>query len=396
MARAFVYLPEPASRSLAARVVAGRSLIVRALVSTLRAGADIIGISSALRDPAMDRALKRMPDLARAVSWLDPADPGVPPPGGDPWLFVPVSAVVDATSLRGLLDPAPPAQGAVLAGSVVAGAPVVLAPTALADRLWPGLATGDPLGAELERHIAEVGPEPREAAGVFAAVRSHADLALAEEALYRRVGTGLDTGVDRFLHRRCSRWITRVLVLTPVTPNQVSLLSLLIGCAAIWCFWDPSPASAVWGLVLYALASIVDHTDGELARLTFQESRLGAHLDWAIDTIIHAGLVLSMAVTAGGRAALAVGIAAALGVTLSAWFARILPHEIEVGEAVGGALKHMGNRDIFYLLLFGFVLFRWTAPRLLLPLAIVVAVGSQAYWIGCVDRIRRSRAGWTP
>ena len=94
--------------------------------------------------------------------------------------------------------------------------------------------------------------------------------------------------------------------------------------------------------------------------------------------------------------AVAVGIAAVVGVALSAWFARILPHEIEVGEAVGGALKDMGNRDLFYLLLLGFVLFRWTAPHLLLPLAIVVALGSQAYWIGCLNRIRRSRAAGMP
>jgi len=48
------------------------------------------------------------------------------------------------------------------------------------------------------------------------------------------------------------------------------------------------------------------------------------------------------------------------------------------------------------LLLLGFVLFRWTAPHLLLPLAIVVALGSQAYWIGCLNRIRRSRAAGMP
>ncbi len=396
MAGAVVYFPEVGSHAVAPRVVAGRSLAVRALVSAFRAGAATIAVPLALRDEAVERALARMPALAAAIRWLDPARSEPPPPDGELFLFVPVSAVVDALSLRALLTPAPPPQGAILSGSVEAGAPVVLASTTLAARLWKEAADGRPLGVELARHAGEAGLEPRAAAGVFAVVKGEAGLARAEDALYERVGTGLDSGIDRLLHRRCSRWITRVLVRTPATPNQVSVLSFLIGCASIWCFWNATEASAAWGLALYALACIVDHTDGELARLTFQETHFGAQLDWVIDNIIHVGVVFGMAVSAGGPVAVAVGIAAVVGVALSAWFARILPHELEVGEAVGGALKDMGNRDLFYLLLLGFVLFRWTAPRLLLPLAIVVALGSQAYWIGCLNRIRHSRAAGMP
>ena len=396
MARAVVYFPEVGSHTVAPRVVAGRSLAVRALVSAFRAGAATIAAPLALRDEAVERALARMPALAAAIHWLDPARPEPPIPKDELWLFVPVSAVVDALSLRALLTPSPPPHGAILSGSAEAGAPVMLAAATLVARLWKDAADGRPLGVELARHADEARLEPRAVAGVFAVVKGEAGLARAEDALYERVGTGLDSGIDRLLHRRCSRWITRVLVLTPATPNQVSVLSLLIGCAAIWCFWNATETSAAGGLALYALACIVDHTDGELARLTFQETHFGALLDWVIDNIIHVGVVFGMAVSAGGPVAVAVGIAAVVGVALSAWFARILPHEIEVGEAVGGALKDMGNRDLFYLLLLGFVLFRWTAPRLLLPLAIVVALGSQAYWIGCLNRIRRSRAAGMP
>jgi phosphatidylglycerophosphate synthase len=185
-------------------------------------------------------------------------------------------------------------------------------------------------------------------------------------------------------------------VRTAVTPNQVSLASLAIGLGALWCFWHATPASALLGVVLYALASIVDHADGEIARLTFQESRFGANLDWTIDTIIHAGLVLGIGVTADGPVMTAVGVLAAAGVTLSALFARSLPHEIEVGPTVGGVLRNIANRDLFYLVLLGFAALRWLAPSLVGLEALVVAVGSQVYWIGCVARIRRlgdGRAG---
>jgi len=393
VARALLYLPEAASRALAARQIAGRPLTVRALVAAVRAGAMTVGISVSLRDPAVERALERLPAAAGAVRWLDPnVGPGADADSGDPWLLIPAPIVVDPACLRALLDPAAPAGGAVLANSRAGPAPVILAPAALVARLWPKLALGEPVGPDLARYLETARPEPRQAPGLLVAVRDEAGLVEAERALYRRVGTGWDTGVDRFLHRRCSRWITRALVRTPATPNQVSLASLAVGCAAIWCFWRATPASAAWGIAFYALASILDHSDGELARLTYQESRFGAHLDWAIDTTIHAGVVLGMGLTAGGPVAVAVGIAAAGGVTASAWFARILPHEIEVGEAVGGALEGMGNRDLFYLLLLAFGLFRWTATALLLPLAFLVALGSQAYWVACVSRIRRSRA----
>ncbi len=120
-------------------------------------------------------------------------------------------------------------------------------------------------------------------------MREASDLARAEKALEATLGIAVDSGVDRYLHRRGSRWISRLLVRTPVAPNHVSLVSLAIGLVAIWCFWHATPASALLGVLVYALACIVDHADGEIARLTFQESRLGANLDWTIDTIIHVG-----------------------------------------------------------------------------------------------------------
>jgi phosphatidylglycerophosphate synthase len=183
-----------------------------------------------------------------------------------------------------------------------------------------------------------------------------------------------------------------VLVHTPLTPNQVSLASLVIGLAAIWCFWGATPASAVAGVVLYAVACVVDHADGELARLTFQESAFGANLDWTIDTLVHAGLVLGIGLTAGGPVMVALGAFGAAGVTLSALFARYLPHEIAIGPTVGGVLRNIGNRDLFYILLAGAAALRVLAPSLVGIAAVVVGLGSQAYWVSCLARIRRF--GW--
>jgi phosphatidylglycerophosphate synthase len=298
--------------------------------------------------------------------------------------------LVDARTLAPLLTDPP--EGAGMAITDSPSAPVLLLPSAAVARLAAPLAAGAALAATLARHVEETRPKPVSAAGLCFAVRDGSDLGEAERLLYAGLGTDNDTGVDQYLHRRCSRRITRALVRTPATPNQVSTVSLVIGLAAIWCFWQASAPYAAVGVICYAVACIVDHSDGELARLTFQESRFGARLDWAIDTLIHVGLVLAMAVSAGaGPLAIAIGAVGASGVALSALFALYLPREIAVGETVGGALKNMGNRDLFYVLLLVFVLLRAVLPSTLPVLALVVAMGSQSYWIACVARIRRGR-----
>jgi phosphatidylglycerophosphate synthase len=386
---ALLYLPDDAAPRLAASRVAGRSLAVRALVAALRAGAMVIVVPVLLRDREVERALRRMPALAAAVRWVSSDTPTLAEESAS-WLLLPASSLIHVSALGGLLG-APAPRGAVLAPSASGPAPVALAPAILVATLWKDLAAGVPVGPTLGRRLAEAGAEAREATGPHVTVREVEDLARAEQALEATLGIAADSGVDRYLHRRGSRWISRALVWTPVTPNHVSLLSLAIGLVAVWCFWRATPASAFGGVLLYALASIVDHADGEIARLTFQESRLGANLDWTIDTIIHAGMVLGIGVSAGGWLMGLIGLLAAAGVTLSALFARYLPREIEVGPTVGGLLKNIANRDLFYLVLVSFAVLRWLAPPLVFLVGLVVAVGSQVYWVGCLARISRTR-----
>ena len=388
MAGALLYVPEAESAALAGTVVAGRPLALRAAVAAARAGATVIGIPAGLRTARLERLIERTRDLRGRVRWLESAGAAAEIAGRGA-LFLPVSTVVDVRTLSPLLADPPEAAGTVLSEP---GPPVLLLPAEAARRFTPAVAVGAPLGAELARHVAATRPKPLSAAGLCFAVRDGADLAESERLLYAGLGTDNDTGVDQYLHRRSSRWITRALVHTPVTPNQISGLSLVIGLGAVWCFWHGTAASAAVGVLAYALACIVDHSDGELARLTFQESRFGAHLDWAIDTVIHSALVLAMAIAAGpGWVDALIGVVGASGVALSALFARYLPREIAVGETVGGALKNMGNRDFFYALLLIFVLLRAALPAALPILALVVAMGSQSYWVACVVRIRRGR-----
>ena len=72
-----------------------------------------------------------------------------------------------------------------------------------------------------------------------------------------------DGFVSRHINRRFSRPIARLLAYTPVTPNQVSLLSFVIALGSLALFLNDHPA---WAGGAVQASSIVDGVDGDLAR----------------------------------------------------------------------------------------------------------------------------------
>lgn len=387
MLGAVLYLPDAGSASLAARVLAGRSLTARALMAAVRSGVRTVGVPSILKDAALERAVARAPHLARAVCWLD-AERSAPcePFASGPCLLLPASSLLEARALVPLAGAPCGSRGAVLARSLRSGAPVLVVPDEMTVRLWSRLIAGAPLAAELARYALERKAEPRDGAGLLMTIHDAAGLAQAERALHLALRSESDSGLDRVLHRPCSWGLTRLLSATAATPNQVTLAGLLIGALAIWCFWRATPWSALWGILLYWLANVIDHCDGELARLTFQESAFGARLDWAADTVVHTGIALAIAVT--GRCPIVLATLAATGVALSAWLAPRAPRDIVV--AAGRLFDRLGSRDPFYAVLVAFALLVWFRPALVGSLAVLVAVGSHAYWIGVAAERQRT------
>jgi phosphatidylglycerophosphate synthase len=387
---AALYLPDAESAPFALRIVAGRALALRAAVAAARAGAGVVAIPSHLREPGLEAAIAGTRGLAGKVRWLTEGErvpAGVDAPVR--WLLVPASALIEAATLRPIVERPPGHLPAVLAGSVESGMPLLLASPTLVVRVWRELTAGTPLAAMLAAECAAGSERRPPGSGVFVPVRRAGDMAAAERVLFMGLGVTHDTGLDRLVHRRGSLLVTRLLLHTRATPNQVSLASLGVGCAAVWALWNATPASAVGGVLLYALATVLDHSDGELARLTFQESPSGAQLDWAIDTFIHTMLVLALCRSSwSGVGGLAVGALGATGIALSAWLARSLPDEANGGQPFE-TLKSMGSRDPFYALLGAFVILRAAAPALLPGLAVLVALGSHGYWITCALRLRR-------
>lgn len=80
--------------------------------------------------------------------------------------------------------------------------------------------------------------------------------------------------------QRIARMLVKPLVNTPVTPNHLTILSLLTALVGAGLFAVGDPQAANWGAGLFALARFIDHFDGELARQQGTSSRLGYFLDY--------------------------------------------------------------------------------------------------------------------
>ena len=72
-----------------------------------------------------------------------------------------------------------------------------------------------------------------------------------------------------------ANYLIRPLSCTQVSPNHITTLSLLVGVGSGLLFAIGSPILANWAALLYMLATLLDHCDGELARLTGKTSRFG-------------------------------------------------------------------------------------------------------------------------
>jgi len=371
--RAALYLATPEDLTAALAPVAGRPLAFRVIAAAVRAGVGRVAVPARLRATALGAAVDASPRARAAVVWLEPG--ARPEPG--PLLLLPAAALAPPAALAALLAAGP---GAVLEASTHDGAPVLVADAALAGALAPALAVGAPLGDDLDRALKSRETHPV-AEGWCVQARDAGGAADAEARLYAGLGSPIDTRLDVVLHRRLSRHVTRAAVRLGVTPNTVSVASFLVGLAAVWGFWRASPASALAGLALYVAAVVLDHADGEVARLTLTESRLGEWLDVIADNLVHALIVLAMGVTsqaaAGGGVWL--GVLGAVGILGSAAVAKWWPDRGAAGA--GGALVDMGSRDGFYAMLVLFIAARALLPAALPWLMVLVALGANAYWV---------------
>ena len=88
--------------------------------------------------------------------------------------------------------------------------------------------------------------------------------------------------------------LVRLLSRTPITPNQVTLLSVLMGILSGLSFSQYSPLRYLLGAILLEFYYVLDASDGQLARIKNQSSLTGAYFDYISNHIIHSLVFLSI------------------------------------------------------------------------------------------------------
>lgn len=252
--------------------IAGLPLIQRTALSALRAGFEAV-VALAPSDPNALRALFARDARTAAIPVVaDACDAAI---ATQSVALIPSDCVITTGALERV-------RGAELDGR---------------PRRFGGLDAGIDLGPRaglvIERGSASfVGPA---APAAFAdgelciPVSDAGAVAGAERALLATLGSPSDGPIARF-DRALSTRISRYLVRTPLRPNHITTIGTLIGFAGAWCLAQGTYASAVLGTLLFWVAVVVDGCDGEVARLKFQESRLGYLYDVTTDNIVHAAI----------------------------------------------------------------------------------------------------------
>ena len=132
----------------------------------------------------------------------------------------------------------------------------------------------------------------------FRDVRGPKGPKLAEQTLVRSLQTlkgGMDGLVDRYINRKCSGLLTRLFLKLRWTPNAITMVSMVVGLVAAGFFVSGSWEYALIGALLFQLSVIIDCCDGEVARLTFSESKFGQELDIWADNVVHIAIFAGIA-----------------------------------------------------------------------------------------------------
>lgn len=195
--------------------------------------------------------------------------------------------------------------------------------------------------------------------------------------------------VDRYFNRRLSSHLTRLFLKTSVTPNQITLISFLVGLISGLFFWKGGYTNGIIGALVFQVSAVLDCCDGEVARLKAMQSRIGQWLDVVCDNVVHVVLFLAMAwaiySATGSPSELVLGSLASIGSLLSLGFVLLLqrqppvdpwsPHANDRYGLLRKVTDRLTNRDFSVILLIFALLgrldwFLWLA-----------ALGSNIFWV---------------
>jgi phosphatidylglycerophosphate synthase len=166
-------------------------------------------------------------------------------------------------------------------------------------------------------------------------------------------------GVPSLWDARLARRVVSPLKSSWVTPNHLTTVRLVVGIAGAWSFTQGSYGWSNLGALLVMLSNFLDHTDGELARISGKSSRMGHLYDLASDALVTVLLFTGIGVGVGRQIGLInhIPIAPALlGFVASGAIALIFQLRMRIEELAGkygtqqASVGGFETEDILYLL----------------------------------------------
>jgi phosphatidylglycerophosphate synthase len=156
---------------------------------------------------------------------------------------------------------------------------------------------------------------------------------------------------------RLARYLVAPLKDSWVTPNHLTSVRLLIGLAAAAAFVPGTYAWSNLASLLIVLSNFVDHTDGELARLSGKTSRIGHIYDLASDAAVTILLFIGIGIGVGARHGVTltyppIVLGAAAGCAIALIFFLRMRIEQRAGKAAiqQASLGGFETEDVLYLL----------------------------------------------
>jgi len=217
------------------------------------------------------------------------------------------------------------------------------------------------------------------------------------------------------LARQLGYYLSLVLIRLPVSANQVTFISMLVGLTGCALFTLGDLTYNIYGSLLLVLSYALDYCDGVIARLKDQCSPYGAafddFVDWIVDTAIFAGLGYGTWIAGGEIWWLWLGLIAAAGSTIDyiVDLIRVNPFvlarkaaekeaipeseqdaeddddakgEKTLGQKLFYVFHTLSRAEFCFILL---VLSAFDVVWILLPFG---AIGAQAFWLGDLFRKR--------
>ena len=238
-------------------------------------------------------------------------------------------------------------------------------------------------------------------------VSAPADLPMAEQIIRRSSYKNTDAKIARF-NRRMSLPISIALMPTPLTPNQLSVILVVIGFYSAWLFSTGHYAAGVLGAFLSLAASVLDGCDGEIARLRYQESALGCWIetfgDYSYYIAIFIGLTIGAVRQTGWDGFYWVGGIALAGTLLSFALLIYLRTRITAGQperlhAIAKERFKKAGASFWSKIIWrvSFVATRAAMPYGIMAFAILgalpgivvfAALGANIYWVSIAIKLR--------